>query len=181
MPMSHPPLLTGWRQDVSSRQPPGGMLARTKALRPTVRGAINSETEMQLNAILAGPLLDVLRSSTRLQVEPPAARPPADCAAAPTRLVEVPGAVYGTIWGRAEQPLGMNTFEWTRKKGYEPKAVPKPRSDPQDLRQWFAEYGRPDPNAKLGRRTEIMPSVRLMGTGREAFRTNVRHMRRGAL
>jgi hypothetical protein len=179
--LSHPPLLTGWRQDVSAKQGASSQLTRTRALRPTLRREIDEQTDADLRVAL-GQRYEVLSASTGLRVAAPGAA--ASVHAAPAmqparRLVETPGAVYKHVWSESAQPLGENTFALTRKKGYEPKSVPKPRSDPQSLQQWFKEYGAPDPNVRLMRPSEFTPSVRLIGNGEHAFRTNVRSMKRG--
>lgn len=179
MPLSHPPLLKPWRQDITEQHFPGSSVTtRTRALQPTVKGVISEQTELDLRTALDGSRYDVLTASTGLRLAPPTLSPAEPAA---KRLVDIPGATYGKVWKNAPQPVGLNTFAYTRRHGHEPKTVAKPRSDPQNLRQWFAEYGVPDPNVRLGRKSEFTPSVRLLGNGREAFRTNVRHMRRGNL
>ncbi|KAG8465235.1 hypothetical protein KFE25_012598 [Diacronema lutheri] len=178
--LSHPPLLKPWRQDITERSSPGGVFTRTRALRSKVRVPIDERTELDLRTALDGTRYDVLQAATGLALAPPAPLP-AERAATSKRLSETPGAVYKAVWAHSAQPIGMTTFEWTRRRGHEPKDVAKPRSDPQTLQQWFAEYGKPDPNVRIGRRTEFTPSVRIIGNGREAFRTNVRRMQRGEL
>ncbi|KAJ1618304.1 hypothetical protein T492DRAFT_1093437 [Pavlovales sp. CCMP2436] len=186
MPLSHPPLLTIWRQDTLGRQAPGGALTRTRAMRFEVQTPIDAQTDADLRISLDGPRYDVLVASTGMRIAPPATATAAAGRTPPTkhapkRLVETPGAVYKSIWADSAQPIGMNTFEFTRRHGYEPKSVPSPMSQPQTLSAWFKEYGAADPNARLGRRTAFTSSVRLHGQGTEAFRTNVRQMKRGAL
>lgn len=179
--LSHPPLLTGWRQDVSSKQAASGQLTRTRALRPKLRHEIDERTDADLRAAL-GQRYEVLSASTGLRVAAPGAAPSRqDASAMPPsrRLVDTPGAVYKHVWSSSAQPLGENTFALTRRQGFEPKSVPKPRSDPQSLQQWFKEYGTPDPNVRLMRPSEFSPSVRLIGSGEHAFRTNLRTMRKG--
>lgn len=184
--LSHPPLLQPWRYDIQEKHPPGGMLTRTRSMRYTIRHPVDEQTVADLRAGMDSKTFDALAASVGLY----SAGPPRPARAAldaqqqharPKRLVDTPGAVYKHVWAESPQPLGENTFRYTRRTGHEPKSIPPPRSSPQKLSQWFKEYGAPDPNVRFGRPTEFSPSVRLRGSGHDAFRTNVIHMRRGDL
>mmetsp|Transcript_3337 Transcript_3337/g.9626 ORF Transcript_3337/g.9626 Transcript_3337/m.9626 type:complete len:185 (-) Transcript_3337:202-756(-) len=183
MPLSHPPLLSSWRYDVASKESAGGMQMRLRALQPLVRHAIDDVTEQDLRSGL-GRSFETLARSTGIdgmQVRSTANLMAEEEARRPKTLVDTPGAVYRHVWKESAQPVGASVFQYTKRKGFPMRYVPPPRSNPQSLDAWFREYGKPDPNVRFGRPSEFTPGVRLHGSGKEAFRTNVKFMRKGDL
>lgn len=139
------------------------MTSRGRALRPTVKGAISEQTELDLRAALDGSNYDVLSASTSLRL-----------VAASQLVSPTPSA-----WLR---PLGPRTKRLEKLRaagGIEHFQVhAKARTRAKDGRQ---ATERSAELAAVVRKTEFTPSIRLLGNGREAFCTNVRQMRRGDL
>lgn len=168
--LSFPPLLSQWKGAAQDNKFPGSDHTWKQALRPRpLKHELSQQTVSDLQ-VACGPRFHLLQQATNLDAHvsgssdamsssmpPPNFRGSATNPAFSANPRGMP--LYQTVWPETSPPQ-FSVFEYCKKVGHAPppNSLPAPRVN--DMKQWFATYGHPAPNAPTGTLSEFAQSIK---------------------
>lgn len=158
--LAFPPVLerSKWRNATSDTSFPGGSITWRKALAPRPLHHTPSPTTVNDLRMATGGRFQLLQETTDLKAAAAAAsaagetsqlQPPVYPGGRPVG----PPTTFTAVWGKEASMPTFNVWDYCKKHGHAPPSMPQPPIN--DMKSWFAEYGKPKIDCPPGFRTEF--------------------------
>lgn len=166
--LSFPPLLGQWKGASQGKAFPGSEFTWKQALKPRpLKHELSAQTVSDLQ-IACGPRYNLLQQTTNLDAHVKSGETMSSTMPSFSASASFPAfsggqprdmPLYSSVWPETSAPT-FSVFDYCKKVGHAPppNSLPAPRVT--DMKQWFATYGHPKPNAPSGVRSEFAQSIK---------------------